>query len=188
MVEPELEVSSHWCGIGFRWREAAGSCTGFLQCWASVTLLTPGSSGERTWLVFLALNWLCGLVLFFFFFNQEDLPSNPIRVPRSHPQWSWCVLRLLGCQKIQSPSSHPKWTFQSQKGGSSLNVPIISNLEIWTCSLLLGSRKNASGVFSGLCFPVPLCCSKIGKSPFQLFISEKETVVTVLKPVLEELH
>ena len=119
--------ASHWCGIGFRWHEAAGSCIGFLQCQASVTLLTPGSSGKRTWLVFLALT-CCDI-----FFHQEDLPSNPIRVPRSHPQWSWCVLRLLGCQRIQSPSSHPKWTFQSQKGGNNLHVPIISNLGIWTC-------------------------------------------------------
>lgn len=47
--------ASHWCGIGFRWHEASGSCMGCLQCWASVILLTPGSSGKRTWLVFLAL-------------------------------------------------------------------------------------------------------------------------------------
>lgn len=117
---------------------------------------------------------------------QEALPSNLIRVLRSHPQWSWCVLRLLEWQRIQSPSSHPKWTFQSQKGGNSLHIPIISNLGIWMCLLQLDSRKSGSGVFRWatgylrLCFPDLLCCSKIGISPFQLSISEKETAVAVL--------
>lgn len=121
-------------------------------------------------------------LLGFLFFYQEDLPSNPIRVPRSHPQWSWCVLRLLECQRIQSPSSHPKWTFQSQKGGNNLRVPITSNHGIWMCSLQLGSRKSAAGIPSTYLegVPVPLCCSKIGMSPFQLLISEQEIAVTVL--------
>lgn len=121
------------CGISFRWHEAAGICIGSLWCWVSVTLLTPGSSRKWTWLVFLVFTVI-------FFFHQEDLPFSPIRVPRSHPQWSWCVLRLQGWQRIQSPSSHPKWTFQAQMGGNNLHVPTISNLGIWTCSLPLGSR------------------------------------------------
>lgn len=160
LAEPELQESAlMWNRL--KMRKAAVSC--FLQCRASVLLLVPGSSGKRTWLVFLALAWHD------FFFHQEVLPSNPIRVPKSHPQWSWCVLRLLGCQRIQSPSNHPKWTFRSQKGGNNLHVPTISNLGIWTCSLPLGSRKNVSGVLARppanpqqargclrLCFPVVL--------------------------------